>query len=209
MSEKDDKTKTKALRAAELQTSNAKRQTLKEIGERKVYDLEERLLEYAARVIRLVDSLFNSKAANHVGGQLLRSGTSPLSNHGEAQAAESIDDFIHKLKVCQKELLESWRWLRLIRLTPLLAKPKRTDPLIRETDELIRIFAKSLRTAEANRDSRVHEAQPESDIDPWLIHFSLAFGVKSLTLGVQPPAGPVNYKNGVHQPDAKKRRKRR
>ena len=53
------------------------------------YDLEERLLEYAARVIRLVEKLPGSRAGNHVAAQLLRSGTSPLPNHGEAQAAES------------------------------------------------------------------------------------------------------------------------
>ena len=57
------------------------------------YDLEDRLLEYAASVIRLVEKMPNTRAANHVGGQLLRSGTSPLFNHGEAQAAESSLNF--------------------------------------------------------------------------------------------------------------------
>jgi four helix bundle protein len=202
----DNKTKYRALRAAQRQTPNAKRQTPNETGA-KIYDLEERLLEYSARVIRLVDSLFNSRAANHIGGQLLRSGTAPLSSHGEAQAAESIEDFIHKLKICNKELHESWRWLLLIRLTPLLAKPKRADPLIQETDELIRIFSKSLLTAEANRDSRVHEEPPEPDIDPWLIHFNLAFDVKRLAFGVKPPEGLVNYRKRVDKPTARKPRR--
>ena len=193
----------RALRAAQRPTLNAQRSTPNETGERKIYDLEERLLEYSARVIRLVDSLFNTKAANHIGGQLLRSGTSPLSNHGEAQAAESIDDFIHKLKICHKELEESRRWLRLIRLTPLLSKPKRADPLIEETNELIRIFSKSIRTAEANRDSRMCEDQPEPDIAPWLIHFHWALGVERWELGVKPPAGPVNYKSAL--PRSKRR----
>ena len=48
------------------------------------YDLDERLLEYSASIIRLVESMTGTKAANHVGGQLLRSGTSPYFNHGEA-----------------------------------------------------------------------------------------------------------------------------
>ena len=120
------------LPAAKRQTPNAKRQTpndATEGGSPVAYDLEERLLQYAARVIRLVDSLFSTKSATHVGGQLLRSGTSPLSNHGEAQAAESIEDFIHKLKICLKELHESRRWLRLIHITPLVAKPRRILPL--------------------------------------------------------------------------------
>jgi four helix bundle protein len=110
------------------------------------YDLEERLLEYAARVIRLVEQLPNNRTGNHVAGQLLRSGTSPLPNHGEAQAAESRRDFIHKMKICHKELRESRRWLRLVQRVPLLA-PKLVQPLVDETEELVRIFAASLRTA--------------------------------------------------------------
>jgi four helix bundle protein len=77
---------------------------------------------------------------------LLRSGTSPLPNHGEAQAAESRKDFLHKLKICHKELRESHRWLRLIQRVPLL-KPAPVQPLVDETEELIRIFHASIRTA--------------------------------------------------------------
>ena len=62
------------------------------------YDLEERLLDFAAEIIRLVERLDTTKAGNHVGSQLLRCGTSPLFNHGEAQGAESPKDFSHKLK---------------------------------------------------------------------------------------------------------------
>ena len=79
------------------------------------YDLEDRLLKYSARIIRLVEKLPNTRAGNHVAGQLLRSGTSPLPNHGEAQAPESANDFVHKLKVCLKELRESYCWLRLVK----------------------------------------------------------------------------------------------
>ena len=111
------------------------------------YDLEERLLEYAARIIRLVEKLPDTRAGNHVAGQLLRSGTSPLPNHGEAQAAESRRDFVHKLKICHKELRESRRWLRLIQRVPLL-KPAPVQPLVDETEELVRIFSASLRTAQ-------------------------------------------------------------
>jgi four helix bundle protein len=111
------------------------------------YDLEDRLLKYSARIIRFVDSLPATRAANHLAGQLLRSGTSPLPNHGEAQAAESRADFLHKMQICLKELRESHRWLKLIRLTGLLKDPKEADTLIRETDELTRIFVSSLVTA--------------------------------------------------------------
>ena len=115
-----------------------------------IYDLEERLLEYSARIIRLVEKLPATRAGNHVAGQLLRSGTSPLPNHGEAQAAESPKDFVHKLKICLKELRESWRWLRLIQRVPLM-KARLAQPLVEETDELIRIFVRSIQTAQRRR----------------------------------------------------------
>ncbi len=114
------------------------------------YNLEDRLLDYAARIIRLVEKLPDSRSGNHVAGQLLRSGTSPLPNHSEAQAAESRRDFVHKLGICQKELRESRRWLRLVQRAALL-KPQRVQPLLDETEELIRIFSASLRTAKQSK----------------------------------------------------------
>jgi four helix bundle protein len=114
------------------------------------YDLEERLLDFAARIIRLVESLTRSPAGLHIAQQLLRSGTSPLPNHAEAQAAESSRDFVHKLKVCLKELRETHRWLRLIQRVPLLKTPALATPLLDETDELIRIFVASIKTSQRN-----------------------------------------------------------
>ena len=114
----------------------------------KKYDLEERLLDYSAAIIMMTEKLPNTRAGNHVAGQLLRCGTSPLPNHGEAQAAESPDDFVHKLRVCLKELRESFRWLRLIVRVPLLKSLAEAEGLIVETDELIRIFVSSIRTSE-------------------------------------------------------------
>lgn len=124
---------------------------MKKNEETKKYDLEEWLLDYAAEIIRLVDMLPSSRAGNHVAGQLLRCGTSPLPNHGEAQAAESPEDFVHKLRVCLKELRESHRWLQLIARVPLLRGSKPLHALTRETDELIRIFVASIRTSESRR----------------------------------------------------------
>jgi four helix bundle protein len=112
------------------------------------YDLEMRLLEYAAMIVRLVENLPKTRAGNHIAGQLLRSGTSPLPNHGEAEAAESRNDFTHKLGICHKELRESRRWLRLIKHVPLLGdNAVELAKAIQETDELVRIFAASIRTA--------------------------------------------------------------
>ena len=71
-----------------------------------------------------------------------------MPNHGEAQAAESRADFIHKLKLCLKELRESRRWLRLAQRVPLVKTVSKVEPLLNETEDLIRIFAKSIRTAQ-------------------------------------------------------------
>ena len=118
------------------------------------FDLEERLLSYSARVVRLVESLPNNRSGNHIGGQLLRCGTSPYIHHGEAEAAESPSDFIHRMKVCLKELREAFRCLRLIQAVPLVKPPSKVDDLRTETEELIKIFFTSVRTAKRNRDSR-------------------------------------------------------
>lgn len=114
------------------------------------YDLEERLLEYTVRIIRIVEELPHTRAGNHIAGQLLRAGTSPYPNHGEAQAAESRKDFIHKIRISLKELRETFRWLRLVRRVPLVKPAEAVDELIRETEELIRIFVASVRTAMKN-----------------------------------------------------------
>jgi four helix bundle protein len=120
------------------------------------YDLEERLLDFAVRVIRVTQSMTRSRASTHIADQLLRSGTSPYGHHGEAESAESRDDFLHKLKVCLKELREARRWLRLAQRAPLVAKPDRLDGILQEADELIRIFVASVRTAETNRAAKSH-----------------------------------------------------
>jgi four helix bundle protein len=116
------------------------------------FDLEDRLLDYSIAIIRLVEALPSSRAGNHVGGQLIRSGTSPLPNHGEAQAAESRADFVHKMRICLKELRESRRWIRLICRAgwAFEESPGSVCSVLNETEQLIRIFAASLRTATRN-----------------------------------------------------------
>jgi len=114
---------------------------------KQTYDLEERLLEYSVRIIKVVEQLPNTKTGNHVAGQLLRSGTSPYPNHGEAQAAESPKDFVHKLRISLKELRETQRWLKLIQRVPLMKNTERLDDILEETEEIIRIFVTSIKTA--------------------------------------------------------------
>ena len=115
------------------------------------YNLENRLLEFSVKIIKIVDQLPNSRVGNHIAGQLVRSGTSPYPNHGEAQAAESPKDFVHKLRISLKELRETQRWLKLIRRVPLLKQPEKIDVVLYETEELIKIFVSSIRTAEKKK----------------------------------------------------------
>ena len=113
------------------------------------YDLEERLLDFSAEIIRLAERLPNTPAGRHVSGQLIRSGTSPMAHHGEAQAAESRNDFVHKMKIGHKELRESIRWIKLIQRVLMVDAPDSVDSHRRENDELIRIFYASIRTAKS------------------------------------------------------------
>ena len=115
------------------------------------YDLEDRLLEYSVRIVKCVEQLPKTRTGNHVAGQLLRSGTSAYPNHGEAQAAESPKDFVHKLRISLKELRETQRWLKLIQRVPLIKNPSTLNDLLHETDELIRIFVTSIKTASQKR----------------------------------------------------------
>jgi four helix bundle protein len=115
------------------------------------YDLEQRLLEYAARIIKVAEFLPATRIGNHISDQLLRSGTSAYPNHGEAQSAESKKDFIHKMRIALKELREAHRWLKLIKYTKLIAKSERLDGLIDETEQLIKIFVTSVKTAQGKK----------------------------------------------------------
>jgi four helix bundle protein len=109
------------------------------------YDLEDRLLDFAVDVVELTYSLPNTRA-----GQLLRCGTSPLSNHGEVEAAESRKDFLHKLRICLKELRETKRWLRLVSRLKRLGEPAELPPCLNEIEEPIRSFGASVKTVERN-----------------------------------------------------------
>jgi four helix bundle protein len=119
-------------------------------GRKARYDLEDRLLEFAANIVELTESLPNTRSGNHIAGQLLRCGTSPLSNHGEVEAAESRKDFVHKLRICLKELRETKRWLRLVGRLKRMGTPVNFEFCLNEVEELIRVFVASIRTAERN-----------------------------------------------------------
>jgi four helix bundle protein len=116
-----------------------------------MFDLEERLIDFAVRIIRIAESLPKTKVGNHVAGQLIRCGTSPASNYGEAQGAESRSDFIHKMKICLKELRETRVWLLIIIRADLLKPASKLDPLVNENNELIAIFVTSINTSKKKK----------------------------------------------------------
>ncbi len=118
--------------------------------ERRGEDLEDRLLDFAARVGKVVDALPDTRLGRHIAGQLVRSGTSPAPNYAEGFAAESKRDFIHKLGIALKELRESRSWIKLILKADLLPE-QRMSELLDETNQLCNIVGKSIVTAKANQ----------------------------------------------------------
>jgi len=111
--------------------------------------LEDRLVDFAVRIIRLVSRLPKTPTGKHVAGQILRSGTSPAPNYGEARGAESRADFIHKIRVVLKELNETAIWLKIIERSELLSGELLVD-IIQENVALCKIFTSSLKTARGN-----------------------------------------------------------
>jgi four helix bundle protein len=120
----------------------------------KKYDLESRLIDFAVHIMNLVETLPNTRAGNHIAGQLVRCGTSPAPNYGEAQSAESRSDFIHKIKIVLKELRETRVWLQIIERKRMAKPASQAESLIAECNELTSIFVTSVRTAEQNRRSK-------------------------------------------------------
>ncbi len=119
----------------------------------RVFDLEDRLIDFALLMDNIAENLPETRLGKHLAGQLVRSGTSTALNYGEAQAAESPGDFIHKMKVILKELRETRVCLKIIRRKPLLPAES-IDKEIQENNELIAIFLKSIDTAKKNRDKK-------------------------------------------------------
>ena len=103
----------------------------------------------------------STRAGNHIAGQILRSGTSPYPNHGEAEDAESRDDFIHKLKICLKELRETRRWARLISRKSWVKENATLVFVLGEAEELIRIFFASVQTAKKNALAEKHHSSQD------------------------------------------------
>lgn len=113
------------------------------------YDLEERLIEFAVLALNMVDILPNKYSANHLGNQLVRSTTSPALNYGEAQAAESKKDFVHKMGIILKELRESLICIKIIEKRNYVSNNQIIEKLKQENKELVAIFTTSIKTVKS------------------------------------------------------------
>ena len=118
------------------------------------WDLEERLIDFAVLIISISESLPNTRAGNHIAGQIVRSGTSPALNYGEASrnfGTESNQDFIHKVKVVLKELRETFVALKIIKKATLYKNEDKLKIASNENDELIAIFVATVKTARGRK----------------------------------------------------------
>ena len=127
-------------------------------------ELERRLISFAAAILSLSSKLPRTPQGRHICGQILRSGTAPAANYGEARGAESRADFIHKLKIVFKELNETTIWLEVIAESSLLS-PENIVAIVAENRELCRIIAASIKTARAS----IRMIEPESTLRHWVI----------------------------------------
>ena len=119
--------------------------------------LQRRLMSFAVKIMELVGHMPKTPFGRHVSGQVLRSGTSPAPNYGEARGAESRADFVHKLRISVKELNETGIWLLMI-LEARMAPTARVENLIKKDRELAGILGASIRTAQAKA-SRISKSR--------------------------------------------------
>lgn len=106
----------------------------------------DRLLDYAARIIKVVGALPKTPEGRRIGDELLRSGTSVGAHYEEAQGGESRADFLHKLQIAVKELRESNYWLRLLHRSGTLPA-NRLTAILDESNQLRAMLSKAVATA--------------------------------------------------------------
>lgn len=119
--------------------------------DKRKFDLEDRLVNYTCRMIDMVEALPNTRAGNYIASQLIKSCHSPSFNYGEVRAAESRNDFIHKMGIVLKELKECRTALKIIRKREMIKSKNEINEVYKETEELIAIIAKSITTAKNNK----------------------------------------------------------
>ena len=118
--------------------------------EKRKFDLEDRFVNYTCKMIDIVEALPKTRTGNYIAGQLIKSCNSPTFNYGEVQAAESKNDFIHKMGIVLKELKECRTALKIIHKKEMIKPLNKLSYGFKETEELIAIIAKGISTAKNN-----------------------------------------------------------
>lgn len=113
----------------------------------KPIDLENRLIQFAIDTILFCKTVEKSFAGDYLTKQLIRSASSSALNYGEARGAESTRDFLHKMKVCLKELRECLINLKIQKGSKLSSDIVSLDKLLEENNQLISIFVVSIKTS--------------------------------------------------------------
>jgi len=116
--------------------------------QQKKFDLEDRLVEYACKMIGITEFLPDSREGNQLAEQLIRSGHAPAFTY--VQSAASSKDFVNKMATVLKELKECRTSLKVVLKKEMLQPAKKSDAVVKETDELIAIIGKSLSTSKKN-----------------------------------------------------------
>jgi four helix bundle protein len=117
----------------------------------KPLNLEDRLIQFAVDIILMSKKIDKSFTSEHLAKQLIRSATSSALNYGEARSGESTNDFLHKMKICLKELRESFINLKIQKGAELISDIDTLNKLLKENDELISIFVASIKTASSKK----------------------------------------------------------
>ena len=113
-------------------------------------ELEKRLINLSQKVNELCKHLDGSFLSDHLTKQIIRSSTSAALNYGEAQAAESKNDFIHKTSIVLKELRETQINLRLLE-TSTQQNEQKMNSCKDECAQLVAIFHKTVISAKRNK----------------------------------------------------------
>lgn len=124
-------------------------------------EMKIRTKQFALRIIRLVESLPNTKVSNVLGGQLLRSETSVGANYRAACRAKSTADFIAKLAIVEEEADESIYWLELL-IESNQIRYALVEDLVSEADQVVSIIVAAIKTTKAKRNPKSQIRIPKS-----------------------------------------------
>ncbi len=124
-------------------------------------EMKNRTKQLALRIIRLVESLPETRTSKVLGGQLLRSGTSVGANYRAACRAKSTADFIAKLAIVEEEGDESIYWIELL-VESKQVKSELVKGLLDECNQVLSIVVAAIKTSKIKRNPKSAIPNPKS-----------------------------------------------